>query len=182
MRLLTVLFMSEALHCDLCGKAATVHLTQIINNKIQKVDLCEECAQKKGVSDPDGFSLADLLAKNFAVPGDVAHPVGSATLSCGTCGCSAKDFKKTGRLGCADCYEALGPIIMPILAGVHRGTEHVGKVPERLKLRIERRRRFAQLDEELQHAIRDERYEDAAGYRDQIEQLKAELESISADH
>lgn len=174
--------MSESLHCDLCGKPATVHLTQIINNKIQKVDLCEECAQKKGVSDPDGFSLADLLAKNFAVPGEMAHPAGGSSLACGACGCSAKDFKKTGRLGCPDCYEALAPIIMPILVGVHRGTEHVGKIPERLKSRLERRRRFSQLDQDLQQAIRDERYEDAAGYRDQIEQLKAELGPISADH
>lgn len=173
--------MSEALNCDLCGKAATVHLTQIINNKIQKVDLCESCAQKKGVSDPDGFSLADLLAKNFAVPEDVTHPAGAADLACKTCGCSAKDFKKTGRLGCSDCYQALSSIIMPILAGVHRGTEHHGKIPDRLKSRIERRRRFARLDEELQHAIRDERYEEAAEFRDQIEQLRAELKTKVVD-
>ena len=28
---------------------------------MQKVDLCEECAKQKGVNDPAGFSLADLL-------------------------------------------------------------------------------------------------------------------------
>jgi protein arginine kinase activator len=46
-----------------CSKSATVHLTQIVNNKVHKVDLCEECAQAKGVTDPSGFSLADLLLK-----------------------------------------------------------------------------------------------------------------------
>ena len=30
-------------------------------DKMQKVDLCEECAKTKGVNDPTGFSLADLL-------------------------------------------------------------------------------------------------------------------------
>src|SRR6186997_2242998 len=55
--------MANPLKCDLCSKPATVHLTQIVNNKVHKVDLCEACAQAKGVTDPSGFSLADLLLK-----------------------------------------------------------------------------------------------------------------------
>ena len=48
--------------CCVCKeKTATVHLTQIAGEKIQKVDLCEECAKTKGVNDQTGFSLADLL-------------------------------------------------------------------------------------------------------------------------
>ena len=52
--------MAENLKCSHCNNPATVHLTQIVNNKIIKVDLCESCAQAKGVTDPEGFSLADL--------------------------------------------------------------------------------------------------------------------------
>ena len=55
--------MASPLKCDLCANPATVHLTQIVNNKVHKVDLCESCAQSKGVTDPSGFSLADLLLK-----------------------------------------------------------------------------------------------------------------------
>ena len=29
---------SNPLKCDLCAKPATVHLTQIVNNKVHKVD------------------------------------------------------------------------------------------------------------------------------------------------
>ena len=48
--------------CCICKeKEATVHLTQIAGDKMQKVDLCEDCAKTKGVNDPTGFSLADLL-------------------------------------------------------------------------------------------------------------------------
>lgn len=48
--------------CDLCKKnVATVHLTQLIEGKTKKVDLCEACSKDKGVDDPTGFSLADLL-------------------------------------------------------------------------------------------------------------------------
>jgi len=48
--------------CSICrAKEATVHLTQIAGEEIQKLDVCEDCAQQKGVNDPAGFSLADLL-------------------------------------------------------------------------------------------------------------------------
>jgi protein arginine kinase activator len=50
------------MQCEVCKNTeATVHLTQIINGKMQKVDMCESCAKEKGVSDPTGFSLADML-------------------------------------------------------------------------------------------------------------------------
>ena len=49
--------------CQLCQKAAaTVHYTSIVEEQVvAKVDLCEACAQKKGVNDPASFSLADLI-------------------------------------------------------------------------------------------------------------------------
>jgi len=47
--------------CYICKeKAATVHLTEIKGDKVQKVDLCEACAQSKGVNDST-MSLGDLL-------------------------------------------------------------------------------------------------------------------------
>ena len=74
--------MASPLKCDLCGKPATVHLTQIVNSKMHKVDLCEACAQAKGVTDPGGFSLADLLLKASMNPegGDAS---GSASAMAG---------------------------------------------------------------------------------------------------
>ena len=49
--------------CWICKeKEATVHLTQIAGDRMQKVDFCEECARTKGVNDPTGFSLAALLS------------------------------------------------------------------------------------------------------------------------
>ena len=48
--------------CSICKeKPATVHLTQIVGDKMQKLDLCEDCAKAKGVNDPGGFALADLM-------------------------------------------------------------------------------------------------------------------------
>ena len=37
------------MHCDECGKnKSTVHLTEIVNNQITKLNLCESCAKQKG--------------------------------------------------------------------------------------------------------------------------------------
>ena len=48
--------MANPLKCNFCArKPATVHLTQIVNNKVHNVDLREECAQSKGVTNPSGF-------------------------------------------------------------------------------------------------------------------------------
>ena len=41
--------MAKSVKCCLCDQPATVHLTQIINNKMLKVDLCEACASEKGL-------------------------------------------------------------------------------------------------------------------------------------
>ncbi len=162
--------MGESLICDICGKLATVHLTQIINNKIQKIDLCEECAQKKGVTDPSGFSLADLLSKNIDISAGGGES--NSPLVCEQCGFTPQNFKKSGRLGCACCYESLAPVIMPILQNMQRGPQHQGKVPQRVVDRVSVRREMDSLQRKLQDAVSEERYEDAATYRDQLEKLK----------
>jgi protein arginine kinase activator len=55
--------------CCICNeREANVHLSQFIGdeptetNFVAKIDLCEACAAEKGVNDPAGFSLADLIA------------------------------------------------------------------------------------------------------------------------
>jgi len=48
--------------CDVCKcNDAAVFLTQILEGKMQKVNLCDACSKEKGVQDPTGFALADSL-------------------------------------------------------------------------------------------------------------------------
>src|SRR5882757_7280741 len=89
--------------CICKAKDATVHLTQIAGDKMQKVDLCEECAKHKGVDDPAGFSLADLLL-GLGASQEIEQAGGGTTVKCPKCGFTQADFKKSGRLGCAECY------------------------------------------------------------------------------
>ena len=161
--------MANPLKCDLCSKPATVHLTQIVHNKVHKVDLCEECAQAKGVTDPSGFSLADLLLKASLNP---EPSTGSVGMRCEQCGFTQNDFKKHGRFGCPACYEAFKGLVEPMLDNMHKGVTHTGKVPARALERKSLYDRLTKLELDLNEAIKSERYEDAARARDEINQVK----------
>jgi protein arginine kinase activator len=165
--------MAESINCDICSKLATVHLTQIVNGKIHKIDLCETCAKEKGVTDPNGFSLADLLAGG--VDGSDMEETHQG-LVCSVCGFTPEDYKKLGRLGCPNCYEDLAPMVAPMLGYMHKGTQHLGKEPEKSIARVDSQTKFAELESQLKAAIDEERYEDAARLRDQLLQLKEEIE------
>lgn len=159
--------MNNPLKCDFCSNPATVHLTQIVNNKVHKVDLCEECAQKKGVTDPSVSSLADLLIKASLNPDTATQGV-----RCEQCGFTQADFKKNGRFGCPACYDTFRPLLEPLLEGMHKGTAHSGKVPQTALHRKTLYDRLTQLELGLTEAIKSERYEEAARYRDEINQVK----------
>lgn len=156
--------MSNKLKCSLCDQVATVHLTQIINNTIQKIDLCETCAQKKGVTDAESFSLAEMLASAQS---------GSTFIkkTCDHCGIHLTVFKKLGRFGCAKCYDVFSFALKSILEDMHMGSTHAGKLPKDSLARVHLGEQISHLKAKMKEAIKDEAYEDAAMYRDQLEAL-----------
>ncbi len=164
--------MAENLKCSHCNNPATVHLTQIVNNKIIKVDLCESCAQAKGVTDPEGFSLADLLTNAPLTPNS-----GEPQITCPDCGLTTADFRRTGRLGCASCFQSFVSLLRPVLEDMHAGTIHQGKVPEVALSRQTSVAELQGLENALQRAIAEEAYEEAAKYRDQIKAIHKATEA-----
>ena len=61
--------------CDFCDNKATVFLTQLVEGQMKKVCLCDGCAKERGVTDPTGFSLADLLLGGLpGGPGTASWP------------------------------------------------------------------------------------------------------------
>ncbi len=158
--------------CDVCkNNQATVFLTQIVEGKMQKVNLCESCSKDKGVTDPTGFALADLLLGLGAAQ---EMERGGSTQKCPVCGFGQSDFKKTGRLGCAVCYATFADGLGPLLKGMHKGEAHVGKVPSRLAMTLERESRLKDLHRDLRQAVTDENYESAAQIRDRIRESEKE--------
>lgn len=159
--------------CDVCKKDnATVYLTQIVEGKMQKVNLCEACSSEKGVDDPTGFALADLLL-GLGSQEQVNKVAGEAT--CEMCGFTQTDFKKTGRLGCSACYSIFGEGLDGLLKAMHKGTRHVGKVPASFAKTKVLRDRLEELHGELEGAVTTENYEDAARLRDEIKNLETQL-------
>ena len=166
--------------CCICKeKEATVHLTQIAGDKMQKVDLCEECAKTKGVNDPTGFSLADLLL-GLGASQEIEQAAGGVELKCARCGFTQADFKKAGRLGCPECYKTFAEGLEGLLKSMHKGIRHAGKVPEALRQTRDLSDRLKALQKKLTKAVEDENFEQAALLRDEIKQMSAKLSNIPA--
>jgi len=165
--------------CCVCKeKEAKVHLTQIVGEKMQKVDLCEECASKKGVNDPAGFSLADLLL-GLGASQEIEQAGGGTELKCPHCGFTQADFKKAGRLGCSECYEPFAEGLDGLLKTMHKGTRHIGKVPLSLQQTRDLAELLKQLEKRLDKAVASEDFEQAAVMRDEIKLTKEKLAEIT---
>jgi protein arginine kinase activator len=162
--------------CDYCDSKATVFLTQLAEGQMKKVCLCDSCAKERGVTDPTGFSLAEMLLGDFEkASGGPAlrrseRSAGGAKV-CPECGFTIEDFQKVRRFGCGNCYEVFSEDLAPMLRGMHKGATHVGKVPEGLMENHFRRQRLEELRAKLEQAISSENYEDAAEIRDEIQTL-----------
>lgn len=176
------------MNCDICqAEKATIFFSQMAEGKLQKVNLCKGCADDKGVTDPTGFALADML-EGMGKETAVAPPVPKNELICGSCGFSQTDFKKTGRFGCADCYQVFDEGLDGLLEAMHKHTRHVGKVPARRAMVPDRefapvavpsaenpRNRLSELRQALSKSVEDEDYEEAARLRDAISRLESLL-------
>src|SRR5437773_1913528 len=164
--------------CDICKQnVATVHLTQMVEGKTKKVDLCEACSKEKGVSDPTGFSLADLLL-GLGAAQEMEQAAAGAELRCPTCGFTQADFKKAGRLGCADCYTTFAEGLEGLLKTMHKATRHSGKVPQALRLSKDFKEKIKALQKKLDKAVADEDFEQAAKVRDEMKQVKEKCSEL----
>ncbi len=161
--------------CDVCGKnPATVHLTEIIDEQMTELHLCEDCAHKKSAQIGQQFGLSDLLAgmADFEKPSPEKEAV---AVKCPNCGLSYADFRKIGRLGCGECYRAFNKYLAPLLKRIHGATQHIGKVPFKAGKVIRKKEKVTDilaLKEKLQRAIETEAFEEAARLRDQIRDLE----------
>ena len=168
--------------CDFCNNKATVFLTQLVEGQMKKVCLCDACAKERGVTDPTGFSLADLLLGGITAGKGNVTPVKTPIAAgggrkCPTCGFTLDDLRRVRRFGCSDCYATFGEEVGQMLRGMHKGTSHIGKVPEGLMARQVLHQRLEELRARLDHAISSESYEEAAGIRDEIRNLELSTKS-----
>ena len=160
--------------CDICQEnPATVHYTEIVNNKLKKLNLCEQCAREKGLGITAHFGVAEILkGLTEAQQEETTEP----EQTCDFCGLSFSRFRKVGRLGCSHCYETFYEQLEPILSDIHKKTEHVGKSPSAAAIIDTTTKQLSDLNRELRRAVEDEEYERAAELRDEIRQLEQQQE------
>ena len=128
------------MNCQECEKRpASLHFTQVVNGNKTEVHVCEVCAKQKGymMYPGEGYSLHNLLSGLFHFDN---QQMGNNQqtfqkmdqLQCPKCNLTLEEFRRIGKFGCANCYEAFADKIDPILRRVHSGnTKHSGKIPKR---------------------------------------------------
>jgi len=166
--------------CQECNKNdASVHLTQIVNNKKVVLNLCRACAEKRGITGNPllqvPFPLAEILSSMMGETSE-KRKTKSTEAKCPGCGMAFAEFSKVGRFGCGQCYEAFRPQVSDLLRRIHGSTHHMGKQPTDKKevdsVVLEEKR----LEDELKKAIAAEDFERAARLRDRIKTLLRQIE------
>lgn len=162
--------------CNLCGtQEATIHLTEIVNEQMIEIHLCENCAQEKGTDFKTHFNFSELLA---GLPDIGKFPKSQVEKKwagqCAQCRMTYEEFSKSGRLGCENCYEAFSKMLLPLIKRIQRSTRHVGKRPPKSSgpsspsdLRL--------LQDRLRRSVQSEEFEEAARLRDEIKQVEEKM-------
>ena len=155
--------------CDNCHERdAVVNLTTIENNAVRQLHLCEQCAAERGVETTSAtpkHPLGDFLQAVQAQ----TMPAGADAGKCGFCGLTMKDFRATGRMGCARCYTTFEPSMRELLRRVHGNSRHLGQTYQAPQPALDEKATIlGELKERLRRAIESEQFEVAADLRDRI--------------
>jgi protein arginine kinase activator len=158
--------------CEQCReREAVIHLTQIVNEQVTTLHLCERCAAEKGVESPGAAPKTPLGTFLAAMGQELPEtPAPRAADTCPRCGGSLQDFRESGRLGCSDCYRSFEVPLRDLLRRLHGSTHHMGEryadsgasaAPSELH-------RATELREQLRVAVETENFELAAELRDRL--------------
>lgn len=165
--------------CQKCGKhEATTHIKQVINGEFEEIYLCSDCARKSGYTDSFsgfGFDLSSFFPGFFTQP-KAAIDSGKVE-RCQKCGTSFREIVKSGKIGCADCYEKFYDLLIPSIRRIHGKTQHNGKVIDSAhtdEKQESAEEKIEKLKAKLQQSVEKQEFEEAAQLRDEIKALESE--------
>lgn len=184
--------------CQNCGKnEVNFRYTQVVNGVKKEMQLCDKCAKELGLegldfSMPINFSsfFSDFFSDTESLLPSFAR---TNLLSCDKCGTTFEDFVNSGEFGCGNCYITFADRISPVLKNLHGSNKHIGRQYKESIDELEynknkfkksqegkdivkeektkQQKEQEKLQRDLQKAIKEERYEDAARIRDEIKKL-----------
>jgi protein arginine kinase activator len=168
--------------CENCHQnIADTHIQHISESGKMEMHLCASCAKKLGIvpghiEGPQGFDIGDFLSGVMSGTGTGGYPNQLEGKECGFCHSTLADISAHGKMGCANCYKEFGAELEPTLLKLHGSVSHTGKVPAAFQERIGRIRQIALLQSQLESAIKEQEFEEAAQLRDRIIELKKDGE------
>ena len=159
--------------CDLCGKGdATMKVSQLDKDgKVTEISVCGTCARQRGFTEVDKLKadVAEIITEL-----KTRIDEGDSKLVCANCGLSYAEFKRQGRLGCAECYVSFHDQLVPLIRRIHDAVQHVGRTASGGRKQAQMKMNIQKLREALSGAIQDEDYEKAAALRDQLRRTETE--------
>lgn len=94
---------------------------------------------------------------------------------CPLCGHTYSDFRRTGKIGCGECYKVFRAPIKETLRRIQPAAEHRGKIPSKSGEELKLKRRYASLKQEISAAVKNEDYEKAAKIHKEIQEIEKEM-------
>lgn len=152
--------------CEECGKnPVEVLMTTVVNGEAISRHLCRECFKK--------YKAGDIQAVLAAVLSAMNQKEKKPDLICLKCGETYAEFQKTGKLGCAACYEAFKSELTPLITRVQGRAQHAGRRPPSTEEDQERMRKMEDLRTRMEAAVAVENFEEAAKLRDELRSMTA---------
>ncbi len=156
--------------CEECGeRQAEVVMTTVINGESTSRHLCRECLKK--------YQTGDLQSVLAAVLSAMAEKKQVPEITCPRCGETYAEFQKTGMLGCAECYAAFRRELTPLITRVQGRTQHAGRRPPVSEEEQARQTRMEALRAQMEAAVAEENFEEAARLRDELRAIAASGEA-----
>ena len=164
--------------CEMCNKnEATVTIVKVVGMSKTEINVCNECANYLLGNTVSSFSfsqknlnelLINLLNAFSRYNGEENYNISEVEIKCPNCGQTYTEFIESGKYGCSKCYEIFNKQNKPLLNRLHGYSQHKGKIPNAVKIRLEGVQKIAIIKDELQKAVSKEEYEKAARLRDLI--------------
>ena len=170
--------------CDICNeREATIEFTAVTGNEKKTLHLCGQCSNQESEkpAGPATKVTPTHVTASKKVNVVIGHLAGTEAGKgpCSGCGMTYEEFRKIGRLGCSQCYDAFGTPLRRLLKRIHGSDTHVGRGPRASKesspatsASVGQPQGLEELRQALHAAVDAEEYERAAQLRDRIARLQ----------
>ena len=157
--------------CEICrSNDAVIKLVEIINDEKFEMNLCMECAKKKGLNNPEAnlkMIIEDAISMLENRRTRKRNTIEKKRLSCPFCLTTLSEFKRKGKLGCKHCYTIFWSEVVSVFNS-YQGLD-TNELPTIIAETQEEK--IKRLQKELKQVVKSEEYEKAAIIRDKLDKL-----------